>query len=66
MAGPSSGAGTHQGSRTSLPDIAASAILRSPMVRASGPETAEICGPMVRSGSEALKAAMRPTVGRRP
>ena len=33
------------------------------MVRASGPETAEICAPMVRSGSAALKAGMRPMVG---
>ena len=36
------------------------------MVRASGPDTAEICGPIERSGSDALKAAMRPTVGRKP
>ena len=33
------------------------------MVRASGPDTAEICGPIGRSGSAALKAAMRPMVG---
>jgi len=46
--------------------IAASAILTSPMVRANGPDTAEICGPMERSGSPGLKAAMRPTVGRKP
>jgi len=52
--------------RTVFADIAASAILRSPMVRASGPDTAEICGPIVRSGNAALKAAIRPTVGRRP
>ena len=36
------------------------------MVRASGPETAEICGPIGRSGSAALNAATRPTVGRSP
>ena len=36
------------------------------MVRASGPDTAEICAAMVRSGSEALKAGIRPTVGRKP
>ena len=36
------------------------------MVRAKGPDTAEICGPMVRSGSDALKAGIRPIVGRRP
>ena len=34
--------------------------------RASGPDTAQSCGPMVRSGSAALKAGMRPSVGRKP
>ena len=36
------------------------------MVRANGPDTAEICGPIERSGSAALNAGMRPTVGRNP
>src|SRR6266571_1581768 len=58
MTGPSSGAGTHQGSRASFPDMAASPILRSPMVRASGPDTAEIWGPIGRSGSDALEPAI--------
>ena len=35
-------------------------------VRASGPDTALICGPIGRSGNAALNAAMRPIVGRRP
>ena len=36
------------------------------MVRASGPETALICGPIGRSGNAALNAGIRPIVGRRP
>jgi len=51
-----------QSARASLADIAANAIRRSPILRASGPDTAEICGPMVRSGRAGLKAAIRPTV----
>ena len=35
------------------------------MVRASGPDTAEICAPMPRSGSDALKAAMELAVDQR-
>ena len=47
-------------------DIAASEISMSPMVRARGPDTALIWGPIGRSGNAGLKAGMRPIVGRRP
>ena len=36
------------------------------MVRASGPETAISCGPMVRSGPDGFQAGTRPSVGRNP
>ncbi|GAV34692.1 hypothetical protein ROTAS13_02361 [Roseomonas sp. TAS13] len=36
------------------------------MERASGPETAINCAPIARSGLLALKAAIRPSVGRSP
>ena len=52
--GPWAGAGVHHGSRTSRAAMAARETRRSATVRAIGPETAVSCGPIGRSGSDAL------------
>ena len=64
--GPSSGAGTHHGSRGSGAARATSPARRSAMLRPMGPDTAISCGPIPRSGPDALNAATRPSVGRSP
>ena len=66
MGTPSSGAGTHQGSRMSRADMAASEIRKSPMVRANGPETAADLRPdgaLGQRGVEGGNAACRSCAG---
>ncbi|KAG1434501.1 hypothetical protein G6F57_021562 [Rhizopus arrhizus] len=52
--GPTSGAGTHHGSRGSAADSAASPRRTSAMVRPKGPDTAVSCPPLERSGKAAF------------
>jgi hypothetical protein len=50
----------------SVIDIAASASRRSSTLRAIGPVLDISCGPMPRSGDDALYAGTRPKLGRNP